>query len=276
MSTNAVPLRAVWAALSVIGLAAAVAGCGADEPPAGTPVTLTAHTADESRPSPDVLQAARTVIEKRAEDAGLNGTTVEVGTDGLTVTVPGDDGTRARAIGRTGRLHLRPVLSTAPSNQFGTVPGKAQRQSTDPAVQAQTLANLECTDTDPLVDGDDPALPMITCDTDRKTVYLLGPAFIENGIADAQPQLDQRSSRHTVLITFDATAGAKYMAYTAANLYTMVAFTVDGTVLSAPQIQAAMTSPLTQLSGSQLTEESTTDLARTLRFGALPLTFTAS
>jgi len=45
---------------------------------------------------------------------------------------------------------------------------KATRQSTDPAVQQQALAALDCSKPDVLAGNDDPNLPLVTCGTDGR------------------------------------------------------------------------------------------------------------
>src|SRR3712207_466451 len=73
-------------------------------------------------------------------------------------------------------------------------------------------------------------------------------------------------------IYFKSEGRATWAQYTADNIGSNVAFTLDGRVVSAPTIQNAINGQTT-ITG-QFNQETATTLANQLRYGALPLTFT--
>ncbi|MEC3919048.1 SecDF P1 head subdomain-containing protein [Nocardia sp. CDC160] len=266
-------LRAVVAGLVV---AATVSGCGGGDK-AGTPVAFSGRTAEGSIPSAGTMDQVRQIVEKRAESLGLKKTTVKVDGEMLTITVAGDDGSTARLLAKTGRVLMRPVLSSKPFQGTGvkSMPGKDARQSTDPAVQAATMATINCRQPDPLQGGDDATLPLVTCSDSGDTVYLLGPTVVDGReISDAKGAMDTRTARYGVNITFSDTGARQFGQYTATNIGKQFVFAVDSQAVSAPIIQSALTGNQSQIVGS-FTKEAADNLAASLRFGALPAIFTA-
>lgn len=152
---------------------------------------------------------------------------------------------------------------------------RATRQSTDPAVQQQTLAEFTCPANDPLRGYDDPALPLIVCDRAGTEKYLLGPVILEGtAIEAAQAQLSQTAIGWEIALTFDSEGAATWGAYTASHIGRNVAFVLDGSVVSAPQIQSAIYGE-TRITG-QFTQKEAQELAAILRYGSLPLSFESS
>jgi len=75
-----------------------------------------------------------------------------------------------------------PISPSAPSISL------AQRQTAGPQQQQQVLTALTCTpgQPDPIADQDDPTKPLITCDQQGKTKFILGPSFLDgNQISNA-------------------------------------------------------------------------------------------
>ncbi len=111
------------------------------------------------------------------------------------------------------------------------------------------------------------------CSEDGTTKYLLGPTIIEGTeIADASAGTDQTTGAWVVLLDFRSGGRTAWADYTAANVGSNVAFTLDGRVVSAPTIQGAINGQTT-ITGD-FDQESAEELANQLRYGALPLTFT--
>ncbi len=154
---------------------------------------------------------------------------------------------------------------------------KATRQSTDPAVQQQTMATLDCNASDPLQGNDDPTLPLVACSTDGTTVYLLGPSIIDGqDISDASSAFNSQQARHEVSLTFKSDASSTWAQFTAANIGKQAAFTLDSKVVSAPVIQGATPAgSATSITGN-FTATTAKELANTLKYGSLPLSFEAS
>ncbi|MDG3016642.1 protein translocase subunit SecD [Speluncibacter jeojiensis] len=266
----------------------------------GTSVTLTARTPDGSKPSSESLKQAQQIIETRVNGLGVSGSQVVIDGDNLVITVPGDDGAQARSLGQTARLFIRPVLSSqaAPAPQPGKTPAaqppapatgdtaqaaqeiekaKAERQSTDPAVQKKAMDSMDCKSADPLQGNDDPKLPLVTCDTKDSTVFLLGPSIIDGqDISDASAQFDSQQSQNLVQLTFKSSASQTWADFTSKNLGKQAAFTLDSRVVSAPVIQGATPAGSPTSITGQFTMPQAKDLANTLKYGSLPLSFASS
>ena len=268
----------------------------------GTRVTLTARTPDGSTPSQDSLRQAQQIIETRVNGLGVSGSEVVIDGDNLVITVPGDDSSQARSLGQTARLYIRPVTGSqaaaAPGAQQApaaeTTPGapeagspeaaaaeiakaKETRQSADPAVQQQAMATLDCSAPDPLQGNDDPALPLVACSTDGTAVYLLAPSIIDGQeISDATSGFNTQQSRYEVSLSFKSTGSSTWAQFTAANIGQQAAFTLDSKVVSAPVVQGATpVGSSTSITG-QFTQTQAQELANTLKYGSLPLSFQAS
>ena len=154
---------------------------------------------------------------------------------------------------------------------------RALRQSSDPTVQQQAVANLDCSVADPLRGNDDPTLPLVACSQDGLNIYLLGPSIIDGQeIADASSVFNSQQSRHEISLSFKTTGSNTWAEFTSANIGKQAAFTLDSKVVSAPTIQGATPAgSATSITGS-FTAESAKELANTLKYGSLPLSFAAS
>ncbi|PFX03907.1 hypothetical protein CJ469_01781 [Nocardia farcinica] len=154
---------------------------------------------------------------------------------------------------------------------------KQTRQSADPAVQQAAMAALDCSKQDPLAGNDDPNLPLVTCSQDGTEVFLLDKSRIDGQeIKDAVANLDQQQSRWVVDLEFKSSGSDAWASLTGEYLYKRVAFTLDSEVVSAPQVQAGpQLGGRTQISG-QFTAASAKELANTLKYGSLPLSFQTS
>ncbi|GGG08925.1 protein translocase subunit SecD [Rhodococcoides trifolii] len=170
-----------------------------------------------------------------------------------------------------------PAESTAGETADAIASAKALRQSTDPSIQQQAMATIDCSAPDPLQGNDDPALPLVTCSSDGTAVYVLEPSIIDGQqIADASSQFDTQQSRNVVSLSFDTGGGDTWAQFTSSNIGKQAAFTLDSKVVSAPVIQGATPSgSATQITGN-FTADSARELANTLKYGSLPLSFAAS
>jgi len=77
----------------------------------GTRVTLTARTATGQPPTKDQLNLAREIIDQRVNGLGVSGAEVVQDGSNLTITVPGDQGQRAKDLAQTAQLRFRAVLA---------------------------------------------------------------------------------------------------------------------------------------------------------------------
>lgn len=268
----------------------------------GTRVTLTARTTDGKPPSRDQLNQAQQIIEQRVNGLGVSGSEVVVNGSNLVITVPGDDGGQARSLGQTARLFVRPVENVAnatpqPKNEQQPAEKKTTTndQSSADAIAEQRklrqapaganlaaltaqMAKMDCsTDAnDPLVGNDLPDQYLVACSQDGKQVYLLGPEIIDGrDIKNATATTTQQTGSWVVSLEFKGAAQSFWPTYTAQNVGKATAFTLDTRVVSAPQIQGAITTPATQVSGN-FTQQEAKDLANVLKYGSLPLSFASS
>ncbi|HET6736856.1 protein translocase subunit SecD [Mycobacterium sp.] len=156
---------------------------------------------------------------------------------------------------------------------------KQIRQSTDQQIQVlafQILQKTGCGENDVLAGNDDPNLPLITCSTDGKQVYLLDKSIISGEqIENATSGLDQQRGEYVVDVEFKSDATKIWADFTAANVGTQTAFVLDSKVVSAPEIQEAIPGGRTQVTG-QFTEATAKELANVLKYGSLPLSFESS
>ena len=155
---------------------------------------------------------------------------------------------------------------------------KTLRQSTDQQIQVLALQfqATRCGLDDVLAGNDDPNLPLVTCSTDGRQVYLLDKAIISGEqIQNASSGLDQQRAEYVVDVQFKGPASDVWANFTAAHIGTQTAFTLDSKVVSAPQIQEAIPGGRTQITG-RFTASSARELANVLKYGSLPLSFESS
>jgi preprotein translocase subunit SecD len=155
---------------------------------------------------------------------------------------------------------------------------KQLRQNADPSIQLLGLQfqATRCGEEDVLSGNDDPNLPLITCSTDGKIVYLLNKSIITGEqIENATSGLDQQRGEYVVDVSFKGDAVNTWADFTAANVGTQTAFTLDSRVVSAPEIQSAIPGGNTQITG-QFTQDTARELANVLKYGSLPLSFESS
>ncbi|MEV3904231.1 hypothetical protein AB0K11_18060 [Mycobacterium sp. NPDC050551] len=254
----------------------------------GDRTELTLRPAPGSSASADSLERARGVLEARAAARGGRGARATVSDDAIILSVPGTDDEWGD-IGAAGRLDLRPVIHATEAQSAGgptdrpktpspqaVADEKQLRQSADPSIQLLALQfqATRCGDNDALAGRDDPDQPLVTCSQDGKTVYLLGKTIIDGeSIQSAGREYDEGSRRWVVDLEFDSAGAGRWAQFTASNIGTQVAFTLDTAVLSAPEIMEAMPGGRTQIAGN-FTEDDARDLAAALQGGALPFPLT--
>jgi len=130
---------------------------------------------------------------------------------------------------------------------------------------------------------DDPTKPLVTCDTDKYSKYVLGPVEVEGtDIADANAGTVTTStgaSTNTWAVNLKFTAdGTTKFANTTGRLYPMkdpqnrFAITLDGYVITAPTLQAVITGGSAQITGN-FDKNSSKSLADQLKYGSLPIGF---
>ena len=164
---------------------------------------------------------------------------------------------------------------------------------------AAAMTNFDCAAGTDEVDL--PSSYFIACDDGKAfgvpVVYLLGPVIVpgtEISSADAQaPNTANGQTEWTVSLNLKSAGDSSWGKYTGAHNINngtggavtqcgstatpcadYVAFTLDGTVITAPVNETAISGVATQISGN-FTPSSAKTLAQELRYGALPLSFKA-
>ncbi|MDY0909756.1 protein translocase subunit SecD [Microbacterium sp. CFBP9034] len=269
----------------------------------GTQIVLEAQTSEGADPTTEQMDQAVTIIRQRVDASGVGeaDVTTQSGNQ-IVVQIPGqaDEETRNR-IEASAQLQLRAVLYTgSPVTSFVGDDGKETPFPTpDPTLQATPTAEptdgsdqswitpklqAEFLAYDCANPTNDPASapadqPLITCDPDGTSKYILGPVELDgSSIDDATFGLQQQNSQWAVNLRFDE-EGTKTFGEISQRLYgadpplNQFAFVLDGYVLSAPSMNAVILGGDPSITGS-FTQESSKVLADQLKYGALPLSFT--
>jgi preprotein translocase subunit SecD len=197
-------------------------------------------------------------------------------------TSPPPTPTPTDAVGTPGADAATPSpTSSTPSPQPTAVQPEGSDASGQPTPeQLAALNEFDCTK---IQAGalDDPAKPLITCDRDGKTRFLLGPAELSGtDITDATAGIPQGDTAWVVNLKFSSDAADKFYKITQEltqktppqNSFAIV---LDGRVMSFPRALEPIPTGDAQITGN-FTQQEAQDLANVLKYGALPLTFTTS
>lgn len=200
-------------------------------------------------------------------------------------TPPAGTESVAPTTGPTGLNRPAPQLPTAPPpprTPRPTVPG--QGVPPDQAVTWQPTENdfldfqeYQCGD--PQVEVSDQ--PLVACDRTGTEKYLLGPAMITgDALTTATAGVPQNQLSWVVNLEFDQEGALAFEQATGAlaarqEPQNRFAIVLDGKVISAPSVSQAIPGGRAEISGS-FNEQSATELANVLKYGALPLAFEVS
>ena len=202
----------------------------------GLRVEYQAVGVDGKTPTSGDMETIKTIIENRVNSTGVSEPLVQtVGGDRVVVELPGinnPDEVR-RLLGQTGRLDFVPL----PKEQYGTAsaPGPLS------ASQGQPLPSVE----KPLFSGDQ--------------------------VASANASTDQTNGR-VVAFTLKPTGSTLFGDYTSQHVGEFFAIVLDGTVVSAPSINSAITGGSGIITGGSggFTAAEVNSLVTVLRYGSLP------
>ena len=171
-----------------------------------------------------------------------------------------------------------PVPSPRPTVPGATPPTTQQVLDWTPSERDQSdFTNFQCGDDFPDVSDQ----PLITCDSGGTIKYLLSPAVISGkDLVSAAAGIPQGQVSWVVNLEFNSTAAATFETVTKAistktSPQNEFAIVLDGDVISAPYVSAAIAGGRAEISGS-FTQQSATQLANVLKYGALPLAFDVS
>lgn len=153
----------------------------------GTTVTMTARTPDGSDPERAQLEQAREIINERVDGMGVAGAEVVLEGNNIVITVPGEEGEQARALGQTAELGFREVIAQVPVDQ----PGAEQ-----PDPEADPPAN-ESPDEEPAGGGSATAGQEPTAHTGAgaDSARQQGPADDEDELVDEETRQEIEQAR---------------------------------------------------------------------------------
>ncbi len=123
--------------------------------------------------------------------------------------------------------------------------------------------------------------PLFACNVEKTEKYLLGPTLIEGDeLTTAAAGVPQNQVQWVVNLEFNATGSAAFEEATGTiaqrpEPQNRFAIVLDGEVISAPSVSQAIPGGRAEISGN-FTQESATQLANVLKYGALPLAFEVS
>jgi len=278
----------------------------------GTRLVLVPQTVGSDLVTTEKITESIQTIKHRLDGAKLAGAQVFAqGLHQIVVLLPRTPSPGTLNLVRAqGQLRFRPVLAVA-SEQPGTLSGSGAAVAPRTPVGGSAPAPTNASDlvwAHQLVPGtgmtwaqrfqkascEDPKsvstetetdnLPFVTCASDAKEKYLLGPAeLLETDIKNASARPETNSQGQIVGadwqidLTFTP-AGAKRFAAATTRLAALTgdqnrfAIELDTLVISAPSVQEAITGGQAQISGVFTPDEATT-IANQLTAGSLPLKF---
>lgn len=130
---------------------------------------------------------------------------------------------------------------------------------------------------------DDPSKPIVTCDRERTAKFILGPVELDGtqiskAVSSAMTtSAGSATGQYAVDLTFNSEGKTAFGKITT-RLFPLTAprnqfaVTIDGYIVTAPAIQAVITTGTAQITGG-FTSESSTALANQLKYGSLPIGF---
>lgn len=278
----------------------------------GTRITLEAKDAS-GNPAAAKLAEARDIIDARVNGTGVTEAEVTTqGGNQVIIEIPGklEQGI-ADKVGKTAQLRFRllwavgsPAATTAQpadlqkavdavdwskltlkqmidAETVGVTSLPKEYQAGVAALKEQASA-FKCTKAGVGAVDDQSGKPLVTCDTKSGEIQVLSPTVIEGTqISSANAVLDTQNNQWVVALAlkgqgkqaFDTITAALFAQSTSNPTASRFAIVLDGEVLSAPTTNGHFTDGKSQISGG-FTVATSKDLANSLKFGALPLTFT--
>jgi preprotein translocase subunit SecD len=251
------------------------------------------------------LTTAVNIMRLRVDGAGVSGSEINTQGNDIVVELPGvkNSGSLIKTIGTTAELQARPVLCFA--NDY-TPAKKGSLPSTGPlpacgAAYQTTAANLDVSTSssqaqhtpspDPtfdtylstpstVVDNNQTAnvlVPASPGSSQQAERFVLGPVgLLGKDVSSAKATLGGTgNSQWVVNITLSGTGTTKWNTLAQANFHQLIAFVLDGQVISAPLTLPSDASFVSfgnsiEISGS-FTQGSANQLAELLTYGALPV-----
>jgi preprotein translocase subunit SecD len=224
----------------------------------------------------DQLDQAISIIRNRVDALGVAEPNIARQGGNIIIQLPGvkDQQRAIQIVGQTAQLFFRPVLCTAPPytppapGQPAPPAGPPSCSSSAAAGQADpTLASVPSTPKGSDTSQSNVLLPQIN----SPGRYVLGPAILNGSIIkSASAAIPQNGGGWQVNFTLTSSGSPKFDQLAQQNYQKQVAIELDGTVQSAPTINAQSFGGNGQITGS-FNESSAKNLALILRYGALPV-----
>jgi preprotein translocase subunit SecD len=145
-----------------------------------------------------------------------------------------------------------------------------------PAEWVQKFNDYTCPTTTSDI-ADNPTEPLVTCDPDGTTKYLLSPAIIEGtDVTSASYGIPQNQVQYAVNLDFNGHGSKRFGEATSAIAGTgqLMAITLDGQVISAATNEQRITGSA-QITGN-FSQSEAKSLATSLKYGSLPISFKKS
>ncbi|GAA0478968.1 protein translocase subunit SecD [Streptomyces olivaceiscleroticus] len=208
----------------------------------------------------------------------------EKGDSSASATPSGKSTPQGRAVGDGLKKDDTPTPSA--SKTPSAPPAQQQPQGAGiPAALQKKLAALDCSTKKGRADAAaqaaraKPSDQVVACEKDGSRKYALGPVKVEGtDVDDAKATFDQTNGQGWIVqMNFNSAGGKKFADVTGdiatkAPPQNQFAITLDGQVVSAPQVSSAIAGGNAQISGG-FTQQSAEDLGNMLSYGALPLSF---
>ena len=269
----------------------------------GTQIILSPLVAEGQKITSQQLEQAVGIIRQRVDSTGVSEAQISTsGNSNIVVSIPGtpDDNT-LKLIRNSAKLEFRAVIlanSGASASIGGN--GASASPSAKPSVQAKPTDASDPNWVTPALKAkfdaldcskqfrtpgqvDDPTQPLVTCDTDGYSKYVLGPVEISGEdiktASNGTTTTSTGASTNTWAVNLSfKDSGTKKFAAVTQRLYPLTdprnrfAVTLDGYVITAPSTNAVITNGDAQITGN-FDQVSSKSLADSLKYGSLPISF---
>ncbi len=280
----------------------------------GTQVILSPLLLDGQAVTTEQLDQAVSIIRQRVDASGVSESQVTTqGDTNIIVSIPGipDENTLA-LIKASAKLEFRPVLVTSAGTPTSEIDGTetSEPDATEspapeetPTAEEPSAAPTDGSDLNWITPEiqkefddldcasafrepgqiDDPSIPLVTCDVDGLSKFILGPVEVDGAnISDASngtvtSSTGASTNTWAVNLEFDE-IGTEGFSTVTQRLFPLeqprnqFAITLDGFVITAPTTQAVITNGSAQITGS-FDRDSSKVLADQLKYGSLPIGF---
>ncbi|MCR5691976.1 MAG: protein translocase subunit SecD [Eubacterium sp.] len=216
------------------------------------------YQANKANPTEEEMEDTKSRMQKRIEDISTEAAVYREGENRITADIPGV----------TNSAEVLQRLGKAGSLQF--VMYEKLKKVSDESVSGVAAGTLTgssiATDEASPSEGD-----YVTFD--EKDIELDG-SYIKDAEATTNQDQTTGASENVVLVKFNSKGAKKFGDLTGENVGNQLAIVYDGQLVSAPRINEAITGGECTISGGFEEFSEASDLATTLRIGALPLELT--